>query len=246
MKHRYSLVLLIVLASMLPACAQIDRSPTPGVLPVPTALVFTPMDQLVRPGNTTTLGYLIIQNQEAFVTTIVGFADAEPVDLGGAKQQIWLGDGSVLALDGALAASGDVHHGIVLVRGNLEHGGVYGPNGAYAWQIQDAQLRVVAPQETAIAPIREATANYEQRLVRVVGWLLLAGNSVVLVDKLGVGGIPDPGSVSLKLRDVPDHPLITNRLQATVNGAVRFGQVQIEGVIEQGALVPITIRPVGR
>ncbi len=235
----------LVVAILLTSCAT-PIAATPPALPVPTALTFTQLEALPVQGNVSTLGYLLITTEGAILAPAAGFSAATPVALGALAEQIWCGDGSTLAIEGALATTGGVRYGVVLATGTLDTAEGYGPAAVYSRQLRNIQVHVVNPTETTIVALRENTGFYNQRVVRIVGWILLSSGSSVLVDTIGQGGVPQPGAVSLKLRYITRDPGLEATLQMTSNGAVRYGQVQIEGYMQAGTLVPLAIRRVGR
>jgi hypothetical protein len=237
----YWLVLGSWFLAALTACAT-PTTPTPVMLPLPTAIPFTPFDSLPQQGQVTLVGYLLITNGSAILAPAASVGGTAPEALGNSNTRIWCGDATNLTLAGVLTTTGTAQHALVLASGILDPPGNYGSNGIFAHQLRNPQIQVVAPQEATVSDIRANMEIYRQRVVRVVGWLVLTSDSAVLIDKLGDGGMPAPNAVSLKLHHVPDDPAISAGLQNASGGSVRYGQVQIEGAISDGALIPVTMR----
>jgi hypothetical protein len=78
-------------------------------------------------------------------------------------------------------------------------------------------------------------------MVRLVGGLLAREDSALLVDRLGAGGLPEPKARQLKLGSPLRDRVLHQRLAGAPGGAVRFGQVQVEGIWRAGILTPLSI-----
>lgn len=235
----------LLLAMLLTSCATPPSLP-PNVPPAPTAIPFIQLNNLPRQGSITTLGYLLITTDGAVLAPAAGFTTAVPAALGEIADQIWCGQCPDLAEAGSFATTAGVRHAIVLVAGTLDPPGSYGPAGIYPRQLQNTRLTVMNPEETNIESLRKRAGFYQQRVVRVVGWLLLSSGSAVLVDTLNQGGVPEPGAISLKIRHLTEDAALIAGLQATESGSVRYGQVQVEGYMQDGALIPLALRIVRR
>jgi hypothetical protein len=97
----------------------------------------------------------------------------------------------------------------------------------------------MSPEETNIVTLLDNSAAYEGRLVRIAGGLLARDATALLVDRLSVGGLPAPGARQVKLRGPLRDQALLGRLQRTSNGAIHFGQVQVEGFWRSGQLTPL-------
>jgi hypothetical protein len=170
-------------------------------------------------------------------------AEQTPRPLSDSDGQIWLSIDGERALRSSLRAAGQVKYALVVVRGRLEGPGVYGPNGRYSYQIGDPRLQPAAIQETTVAALLDDPAAREGRVLRVVGALVARGESALLVDHLGAGGLPAPASRQVKLQTPLRDAALLERLKGT-EGGVRFGQVQVEGFWRSGVLVPLAILPI--
>jgi hypothetical protein len=243
---RFGLLFALLL---LVACGEVSSSPE---LPLtPTPLAFMPIDDALAlnlpssGASITTIGYVVVDEAGARLLGGLSFsAGATPQPLSGADRQIWLGADSMEALGGLLQRAGAVQYAVVLASGRLNGPGAYGPAGSYRYQMTSPRLQRLAPEETSITTLLDNSLAYEGRLVRVAGGLLARADSTVLVERLSAGGLPEPGTRQIKLRSsLPDKALL-DRLKRTSNGAIHFGQVQVEGFWRSGALTPLSVLPV--
>ncbi len=237
-----------LLLLLLAGCSEINLPAQ--IPPTPTPLVFTPLDDAVANGlptsgaQVTTVGYVIVDAQGTRLVDGLSFsADQTPRPLSGSDEQIWLSIDGERALRTSLRAAGQVKYALVVVRGRLEGPGAYGPNGRYGYQIGDPRLQPAALQETTVAALLDKPAAHEGRILRVVGVLLAHAELALLVDHISVGGLPEPGARQVKLRTPLRDAALLERLKRAA-GAVRFGQVQVEGFWRGGVLVPLAILPI--
>lgn len=226
---------------LLAACAA-PPSPTTAP-PTATAVPFTPIEQLPPGGAVLTVGYLLIRDGDALLASSASVAGPEPQPLGAPAQLLWCGPAGELRISGALAAAGGAQHAIVYARGAIERG-AFGAGGAYPRRLASPELTVVAPEESSVAGLLAGEAR--GGVVRLLGGIVLSGSgSAVLVDRLGAGGVPEPGAKQIKLRLPAEDPALLARLTAAPGDSVRYGQVQVEGYWRNGALVALAIRPLG-
>jgi hypothetical protein len=226
------------------ACNQAPARPTPP--PVATAVPFTPLPEALRTGagRTATLGYLVAEQQGAWLADTVRVGDGTISILTPDNSLVWCGDAAG-QVEGALLGAQGRRYALVSVDGELQGPGRYGPEGRFAWQIASPQVRVVAPQETSIAMLLAAGSNSARRVVRLNGHVLLNESSALLIDKLGAGGIPEPGAQQLKLRRTARDAQLEQQLQSIGAGAFRTGQVQVEGYLDNGALTVLSMQVLG-
>jgi hypothetical protein len=234
---------------LLVACGEV--SSPPELPPTPTPLAFIPIDDALglklpaSGANITTMGYIVVDEAGARLLSGLSFsAGATPQPLSGADRQIWLGADTVGTLGGLLQRAGAVQYAVVLASGHLNGPGAYGPAGSYRYQMTSPRLQRLAPEETSIATLLDKSTAYEGRLVRVVGGLLARADSTVLVEHLNAGGLPQPGTRQIKLRSPLRDKALLDRLKSTSNGAIHFGQVQVEGFWRSGALTPLSLLPI--
>ena len=245
MRLRRPLILFILL---LVACGDIVSPPT--LPPTPTPLTFTPLDELLgrnmplAGAEITTVGYVVVDAAGARLLDGMSFSAGEaPQPLPGIGR-VWLGTEIVRSLGGLLQRTGGVRYSVVVARGRLQGPGVFGPDGSYRYQLNDPRLQTLTHEETSISALLDNAAAYEGRLVRVAGGLLARKDSALLVEQLGTGGLPAPGTRQIKLRGPLQDVALLGRLKRTSNSAIHFGQVQIEGFWRAGQLAPLAILPI--
>jgi hypothetical protein len=238
----------MMLMVMLAGCG--DVVSPPALPPTPTPLTFTPLGDLlnrkmpIAGAEITTVGYVVVDGAAARLLDGMSFSAGDaPQPLSGAGQ-VWLGTEIVRSLGGLLQRAGGVRYAVVVARGRLEGPGVYGPDGSCRYQLNDPRLQTLTHEETSIAALLDNTRLYEGRLVRIAGGLLARKDSALLVEQLGAGGLPAPGTRQIKLRGPLRDTALLSRLKHTPNGAVHFGQVQVEGLWRGGQLAPLAILPI--
>jgi hypothetical protein len=240
--------LLLLLQLLLIACGDVVSPPAQP--PTPTPLTFTPLGDLlgrsmpVAGAEITTVGYVVVGEAGAHLVDGMSFsAGVMPEPLSG-EGQVWLGADVVRSLGGLLQRAGGLRYAVVLARGRLEGPGLYGPDGSFRYQLNNPHLQTLAHEETSIAALLDNAAAYQGRLVRVAGGLLARPDSALLVEQLGPGGIPAPGTRQVKLRGPLRDRALLSRLKRSTNGAIHFGQVQVEGIWREGQLTPLAILPI--
>lgn len=242
--------LAVLLASVVLAGACQDSAapqlpPTPA--PVQFVLMREALDAETRPAQSvlTLAGFVVSQNGGgALVPGLVFDAAGGGYIPEKAAVPIWLGADLLKNSALQLETAGALHYAPALIHGALEGPGTYGPDGHYTYQIAEPRLESWAPVEGSIGALLDDSQSYRGRLVRVLGGLLLRNGSALLVDALGPGGIPAQQARQIKLLGSIDAPQILTTLSQSPSGVVRFGQVQVEGVLRGTSLVPLAIRPV--
>lgn len=233
---------LLAILALLSAC---DLASAPAPPPSPTPLAFMLLADALAAGApasgapATVAGYLLADAAGVWLVDGLVFdavGQARPLEPGAAP--IWLG----AAPPGvSLRDAGSLRYAAVLVRGVIAGPGVYGPAGRYRYQVAAPNVTPLSPLETSLAELLAQPSAYEGRLVRLVGGLLVRDTAALLVDKLGAGGLPEQGAVQIKLRGGLRDPQLLAELRSAPSGVVRFGQVQIEGVVRGAVLVPLSI-----
>jgi hypothetical protein len=238
----------MLLLFLLAACGDIISPP--ALPPTPTPLTFTPLGELLgrnlplAGAQVTTVGYVVVDDAGARLLDGMSFSAGDtPKPLSGAGQ-VWLGTEVVGVLGGLLQRAGGLRYAVAVARGRLEGPGVYGPDGGYRYQLNDPQVRTLTHEETSISTLLDNAAAYEGRLVRVAGGLLARKDSALLVEQLGAGGLPAAGTRQIKIRGGLQDIALLGRLKRTPNGAIHFGQVQVEGIWRDGQLAPLAILPI--
>jgi len=230
-----------LLALLLGAC---DSSVAPLAPTAAPPLDFMPIDQVLahQPGGAEvrTAGYVIVSDAGAELVGSVSFSSGPAPQVLDAKDaRIWLGLDVAPTLKGTLRSAGAVRYAIVLARGRLEGPGTYGPTGGYRYQMMSPSLQPLAPEEVTIVAL--LAGPRQEQLVRVVGALLARADSALLVEDLGAGGLPAPKARQVKLRAPLRDVALLAKLRGSPNGAIRYGQVQVEGFWRDGVLTPLSI-----
>jgi hypothetical protein len=226
-------------AALLVACQNID-APRPTSSPALTG-------ELARAGfaagqEVAVAGYLLADAAGVILVETVAFeADGRPRPLDTGVAPLWLGAAAPTSLGAALRSVGDVRYAAVVARGTVDGPGSFGPSGGYKYQIILASVEPLVPQETSVEVLLDQSAAHEGQMVRLVGGLLVREDSALLVDRLGVGGLPAPKARQLKLGSPLRDSALRERLTGAPGGAVRFGQVQVEGIWRSGILAPLSI-----
>ncbi|MGQ9927280.1 MAG: hypothetical protein ACUVS4_10455 [Chloroflexaceae bacterium] len=237
--RRLPLVLLTLLL-LLAGCGAERRSlPTP--LPAPTTPALSAILSAPTPGPVRTFGYLLIGAEGAMLVEGVSFApDGAPSPLtpGG----LWLGAPPPLPAEPPLDEAGAVRYGIVSASGILDGPGRFGPEGRHIYQLSDPRITPLGLREVTIALLLENSGLYAGQAVRVRGDLLVSGNSAMLVERLGPGGVPEAAARQIKLDAPLRHDAALAQLQRSPGDNVRFGPVEITGVWRGGRLYPLSVR----
>lgn len=236
---------ILMLCVLLGACQAGPALPAPTATPATFALLADALGAAAPRPQTETIGYMLLDTAGATLVAALEF------DLNGAAHVpaqsavvVWLGSAVPANIAARARATGALHYAAVRVRGSIEGPGAYGPSGQYPYQVTAPDLLPITPVETSIAELLDRPTAYQAQLLRVTGGLIVRDNAAILVESLGVGGLPTPKSRQLKLRGTVRDQALLARLKATTGGAVRFGAVQIEGILQNGALTPLAIRTI--
>ncbi len=242
-KHLRS-VAACLLMLVIAACQNV-AAPAPNLLSTPTPITFTPLDMLLKsaapPRDVTTAGYLAVDSAGATLVDGLSFTADGKARLLNNPHQIWLGPTIETNIKAQLRVAGALQFAPVRVHGRLEGPGAYGPSLDYRYQLIGPSLEVVTTQETTINDLLEHSANYENRLVRLVGSLIAGDSSALLVDQLGAGGLPMPKARQIKLPAPLQDRALLGRLNGGSSASIRFGRVQVEGFWRAGILIPLSI-----
>ncbi|HWQ13170.1 MAG TPA: hypothetical protein VNL77_10235 [Roseiflexaceae bacterium] len=231
---------MLTLAALLAACAAPARLP-PGA--APPAYVLLP-EAIGRAGEPLAIaGYLMADQAGVRLVDGLRAAPGGPLPIGPPAEQVWL-EGAQGGLPDSEGQGAAPRYVLAVVRGRLEGPGAYGPGGAYRFRMRGAQVVALTPQETTVAALLARPAAYAERPVRVTGELLVRPGAALLTERLGVGGVPAPGTQQLKLAGPLRAAALPQELRRSPAGDVRFGPVQVEGLWRDGALVPLMILPV--
>lgn len=246
--RRFGRVLLLAVMVLAGAC-QDSAAPQLPPTAAPPQFVLVP-DVLAdrtdpSQGALTLAGFVVSQKDGvALASALVFDTDGGGYVSSTAAAPIWLGADFAKLGSVQLQTAGTLQYAPALVRGALQGPGEYGPGDHYMYQISAPKLEAWVPVESSVGALLDDPQSYNGRLVRVLGSLLLGKGSALLVDKLGSGGIPAQGARQIKLLGPIDDSRILNALTESSSGVVRFGQVQVEGVLRGTVLVPLALRPV--
>jgi hypothetical protein len=155
-------------------------------------------------------------------------------DPGGARPL----DGPAVCLDPAPAAAPGAAP--VAVSGRLE---ASPGDAACPYRLTRARVEALAPRDATIEALLERSAEYRGGVVRVTGALLARPGAALLLEGIGAGGAPAPGARQIKLTGPLRDLAIPQGLGSSASGELRFGQVQVEGLWRDGALVVLSIAP---
>jgi hypothetical protein len=188
-------------------------------------------------GSAVLVGYLYADGQRAVLSPSLSYRANAPRPLPDATtHQIWLGAAPEPAIVPSLRQQGDVRYVLVQVEGQLDGPGAFGPDGRYPYQMRPTAYLVLTPRAMTLAELTANERTYEGQSVRIPGVLLASDDSLLLVDAVGDGGVPEPGSTPIKLEWLPRDPHVLERLNQPGSSQVRFGAVRAEGIWRDGAL----------
>ncbi len=236
-------LLLLLLFLLLTACGM-ERPAPPTPVPAPTLPALSAILAAPSPGPVRTFGYLLIDTDGA--TLVEGLSltpDGALAPL--APEGLWLGAPPPLPDEPPLDEAGAVRYGIVSASGILDGPGRFGPAGRYAYQLAEPRITPLGLREVTIALLLENSGLYEGQAVRLRGDLLARGDSAVLVERLGPGGVPEASARQLKLDGPVRDDAALAALQRSPGNGVRFGPVEITGLWRGGRLYPLSVRAVG-
>jgi hypothetical protein len=169
-----------------------------------------------------------------------------PLPIAPPADQIWVEPAQGAPPADAFQGGGGMPYVLAVVRGRLEGPGAYGPGGVHRFRLRDAQVTALTPQEATVAALLAHPSAYADRPVRITGGLLARPGAALLVERLGAGGVPAPGTRQLKLAGPLRDAALPEELEHSPSGDVRFGLVQVEGLWRDGTLVALMILPVTR
>lgn len=236
--------LLALLLAVLSGCQ--DAGAPAALPPTATPQAFVLMSDLLKsPASqhqvVTTVGTLLVgPDGGVLVDAIVYDAQGMPQPLDTGTPQLWVGANARSHVQGKLRSAGKLEYASMIARAQLDGPGSYGPGGKYQYQLSNPTFEPLSAQETTIGDLLDQPAAYDNRLVRLVGGLLIRGTSSLLIDKIGSGGIPAPKARQLKLRTPIADQALVSRLKSAPGGAVHFGQAQVEGFWRNGMLTPFS------
>ncbi|WP_322488382.1 hypothetical protein [Chloroflexus sp.] len=183
------------------------------------------------------VAFLYRDQQGARLVSSLSASTDPPVPLEPPEQQVWLGEVDVPA-DVALIAAGNVQYGMVIVQGDWQPAGQYGPGGVWPHALASPRLQPFTPETVALADLLSNT-RYEGQVVRLQAALIVSTGASLLVEEIGPGGVPAATAHQIKLLYGERDQALLERLQAS--GAARFGYVDAIGRWQQGRFEPLLL-----
>lgn len=235
---------VLAVLMLLTACTGILSQPDPPASSAPELLTVRQLLSSAPPsGPVVVIGYLYADPAGAILVDGLSFSGSsrpQPV-VTDAAQQIWLGKAIDAALDADLQRSDGIGYEIVQAHGELDGPGSFGPSGTHRYQLTSTDLTARSAEELTIAALLADTASYENEVVRIEGDLVASSDSAILVEAVGVGGVPDSNSLQIKLLSPIRDQALLQSLSSLPGTPVRFGPVQIVGLWQRGTLHPFAI-----
>lgn len=229
------LLALALVAWLLAGCGGARQQASPP--PAPTVPAVGELIARATPGSISTVGYLVSAAGGALLadSLILG---ADGVAIPDLARAIWIDAPPTVSAPDAQGAA----LGLVEASGLLEGPGQFGPEGRYAFRLSAPELKPLGVRELSIPLLLQNSGLYEGQPVQLAGQLLLSGDSALLVERVGPGGVPTAEALQLKLAATPRDPALAERLQAA-GARARFGPVQITGLWRAGQLYPLAVIP---
>ncbi len=193
------------------------------------------------PGRLTVVGILYMTPEGAALSDQLQLGTNETTPLDG--QAIWLGAPPALATATPRADAAQPSYLIVEASGNLIGPGTYGPAGRYRYALDQPTLAVRTVRDLSIPLLLANSTLYEGQPVRLQGQLLASPSLVLLVERLGAGGVPNDRALQVKLAAPPRDPALSAALHTSANGRTTFGPIELTGLWRSGSLYPLTAIP---
>lgn len=245
------LLLIVGISCVVSSVAACQQAAAPSLAPTAPPVGITLLSEAIAAGApsaqqpVTLAGYVFATTQGlTFVSRVAFGPEGSALPAEPAVVRVWLGEQNSVKHSLQLRTAGGVQYAPALVRGALEGPGRYGSAGAYTYQMSTPAIEAWSPVETTVGELLDQPQAYVGRLVRINGGLLVRDGVGLLVDRLGPGGIPEQKARQIKLRGAINEEALLAHLKRSAGGLVYFGQVQVEGVVRAGLLVPLAIIPV--
>jgi len=226
-KHLFVFLVGITLVG-LTACA----AATP--LPLPADLVVTSPR-----GDQRVIAFLYRDERGARLVNSLSIARDPPAPLDPLDRQVWLGD-LELPTDLSLVKVAGVQYGLVVAQGDWLPEGQYGPDGLWSRALASPRLSPFAPAIVDLATLL-ATDRYESQIVQVRAALLTNGDTHLLVEEIGPGGVPAASARQIKVSFGEPDPAALAHLRTS--GSIQFGYVEVIGRWRQGRLESLLLTP---
>ncbi|MEI7642723.1 MAG: hypothetical protein WCJ55_00315 [Chloroflexales bacterium] len=237
------LLLTLLLTLALVGCTSAQGTPAKPPPPLPTIPAVAEGLSSQSEGRFEAIGYLYRTPAGACLVGGLSFSQGEVPTPLSATDAIWLPDPPSLPADAVLDSAGGVSYLIVRTRGQLSPKGSYGPGGGYAHQLTQATLAPLSVRDLSMKLLLDNSAIYDNQPVRLSGQIMLGVSTALLVDQLGVGGVPSSDAQQIKLVGMIEGDALRVRLTATSGGIAHFGPVQVVGIWRRSALYLLAIIP---
>jgi hypothetical protein len=154
---------------------------------------------------------------------------------------VWLGAAPEPIIETDLRQQENVRYALVQVEGQLDGPGTFGPDGLYPYQMHPTAYLILTPLPVTLTTLTADERMYEGQYVLVEGVLLASDDSLLLVDAVGEGGVPAPGSTPIKLVWLLHDRYVLERLNQPASSQVRFGDVGAVGIWRDGTLWALSL-----
>ncbi len=248
MRTIWSSFSFIGIVCLFAACAAPLAAPTstPTTSAGASMLVAELMQSGTTGGPAVLVGYLHADGQRTVLAPgLSQRPNAPPRPLPDAtSHQVWLGAAPEPVVAADLRQQENVRYALVQVEGQLDGPGRFGPDGLYPYQIHPTAYLILTPLPVTLATLTADERLYEGQYVRVEGVLLASDDSLLLVDAVGEGGVPAPGSTPIKLVWLLRDRYVLEQLSQPASSQVRFGAVGAVGIWRDGTLwaLALTLR----
>jgi len=230
-RHHWRAQVLGTAAILLASCGTAGRPPSPELV---SEVLARPQPRTVR-----VIGYL---TQDAGAVRLVGelYSGANGFEPGEHGLCLAAPAGEEARL--TALAPGAPATALATVDGTLAPSDTN--NDACDAVVTNARAELLAPRDATITALLERPQAYDGAIVRVAGGLLARPGAALLVERLGTGGVPAPGTRQIKLVAPLADGIVPETLGRSPGGDVRFGAVLVEGRWQNGVLMPLAISAV--
>lgn len=227
------IVLLLTIAGCTPSPPPPVAAPLSSVTVSVAAALRLPFGQ-----PATIIGYLIRDPVGTRLVSGMSFSGPTPQPLG--DRVILVDDVVVQPIADTLQHAGSMQYGLVAARGTLEPI----PDGSGRVRLGTPTFSLLVPEETTPTALRTRPMTDTALVVRLRGVLMISSDSATLAERVGTGGIPAPGVVQIKLLNALQDAALIGQLTPIPDSAVRFGEVWIIGIWQQGALDTLSVQSI--
>lgn len=231
--HGSRLFALLVLLFLLTACASDPPAPLPSASGA-AAPEIQPLNAVLQsPGQWSGRSFTLVSpvrigENERVLTDNALEEGSTSSDASG----IWLAE----PLPDEVRSQLEEGVGIVQLHGQLSPPGAWGRGQQWSYQFTADQARVLQPERTTIVNLALNPQALNRIVLTLDGTLLVRGDTALLVDEVGEGGVPAASASQIKVADDAIDASTTQRLAQS--GEVRWGEVRVVGWWQDGVLTP--------